>query len=346
MKIDPKNLANKKTKLSPRIWAMVGIGIIVVVIILSVLFRSNKEDRQIFFSMDTTVTIKSWGGHSGEYKKIVQTLDEKFDKTDENSDIFKLNQDGEINPSDYTVEILKRCKAFCESNPEIDITSGELIDLWKVNSGGNIPSDVEISNALEKISIKNLEIDQEKVSLKCGKIDLGCVAKGYACDVLKKEFEKKHEECAIASFGSSSVLYGEKSDGEAFSVGVTNPDDKDENIGILKLSECFVSTSGGYERFFEADGKKYSHIMDLENGRPVETDILSVTVIGDSGWYTDMLSTLIYIKGTACFEEYFGLDSIKLVIVDNEKNVHISKALEECFELKSDEYKVVVHNEQ
>lgn len=341
MKFNPKRLLDTDKKLSPKLWAIFGVAIILVIIILSVCFRS-KEDRQIFFSMDTTVTIKSWGGNSDKYKKIVTELDGLLDRNDKESEIYKLNQNGKISASDYTVEVLKIAKDFCQNNPEIDVTSGELSDLWKVNSGGNLPTDEEVSQVLGQIGIENLEINEDVVALKGGKVDLGCVAKGYACDVLWAEFEKNDEECAIASFGSSSALYGKKPDGEPFSVGVSDPESKGENVGILELSECFVSTSGGYERYFEVDGKRYSHIMDLGTGRPVETDILSVTVVGESGSETDMLSTLLYIKGVSELEEYFSRSDIKLLVIDNEKNIYISESLAGDFQLKNSDYSVVV----
>lgn len=330
-----------KSVAKPKAVTVICVIFLGIFVILSFVFRDNS-DSVTFFSMDTSVSINSSKGNSAEYKEIIQTLDGFFDRNDENSEIYKLNTMGEINASDYTVEILRLAKEFCVCNCEIDITAGGLIDLWRVNEGGNIPSQEEILKELSKIDIESLLIDNNKVTLSQGNVDLGCVAKGYACDVLAREFEKNKEDWASASFGSSLVLFGEKPSGEMFKVGVCDPENKGENVGILTLSECFVSTSGGYERYFEVDGKKYSHIMDLNLGKPVETDILSVTVIGDSGWYTDLLSTLIYIKGTGCLGEYFSGDDVGLVVIDDSKTIHFSKNLEECFELKNSEYKVIV----
>lgn len=329
----------EKKSLPSKAMAIAGVVIILIVLILRVVLRS-EEDRQIFFCMDTTVTIKSYGGNSKEYKGIVLRLDKLFDCHNKDSEISKLNEKGELKPSKDTLKLLEEAKAFCEDNSEIDITSGRLIDLWDISGGGNIPGEEQIKACLSDMGIENLEIQKDSVSLKSGKIDLGCVAKGYACDVLKKQFEKNGEECAIATFGSSSVLYGKKPDGEKFTVGVTNPEKKGESLGVLNLGECFVSTSGGYERFFEKDGKRYSHIMDLTTGKPVETDILSVTVIGQGGAFTDLMSSLVYIKGSKCLEEISGRDDLQVVAVVG-KDIYISKALKGAFELENKEYSVI-----
>ncbi|MDE6149473.1 MAG: FAD:protein FMN transferase [Ruminococcus sp.] len=51
---------------------------------------------------------------------------------------------------------------------------------------------------------------------------------------------------------------------------------------------------GGYERYFEIDGKEDCYILGLEKGYPVESDLTSVTVISaKSGLLTDFLSNCV-----------------------------------------------------
>ena len=59
-----------------------------------------------------------------------------------------------------------------------------------------------------------------------------------------------------------------------------------------------LATSGDYRNFFEADGKRYSHMLDPVTGRPVEHDLASVTVIHPSAMSADGLATALMVMGT------------------------------------------------
>ena len=130
----------------------------------------------------------------------------------------------------------------------------------------------------------------------------------------------------MAIGGKAAKLTGDKQ--SDFSVGIKDPDSKTgELLGILKCSNKTVVTSGTYERYFEAEGKRYHHILDTDTGYPVDTDIVSATIIADKGYSVDGdgLSTSCLALGKAkAIKLIQSIDGVEAVIVDSSGNIYMS----------------------
>lgn len=144
------------------------------------------------------------------------------------------------------------------------------------------------------------------------KVDLGGVGKGYAVDMADGLIEEYGFQNGYFNFGSSSIAFkkypGENSD---FNLQLTNPRRRAENGGYIdsqsyistKIKDECVSTSGDYENYFMLDAngdgveERYCHIIDPSTGKPVQTGIISATVIGGSAAEDDALTTAIMAMG-------------------------------------------------
>lgn len=74
--------------------------------------------------------------------------------------------------------------------------------------------------------------------------------------------------------------------------------EQDGYAAMLSLTNAFAVTSGGYQRYFTGpDGTVYQHILDPKTGWPVQGDLLSVTIVADSGTMADAYSTALYVMG-------------------------------------------------
>ena len=203
---------------------------------------------------------------------------------------------------------------------KINITCGALTELWGISTDSpGVPEQEEIDRALTFMT--DTDYPENTADFPDGVwLDFGAVAKGYALDRIYELLSGT--DYAIVSLSSSTLLYGEKPGGEKFRTAVTNPDTGSGYLGIIETDSAFISTSGGYERFFEADEKKYSHILDMETGYPAETDLVSVTVIvpadtPDGGIKSDFLSTLIYTEGTGELEKWLACEDIQIIAADD-----------------------------
>lgn len=296
------------------------------------------------FAMDTACTAKTWGADPAKICDEITRLDSVFDSHNEKSEISQLNRSGSGKLSEDMKTFLEQSVALTEKYPDADISVGAVTKLWNVTGKDpKVPKDEDIAIALKTCGYENITLEGSSCTLKNGaQLDAGAAAKGYALDAAKKVLKKDGAQCAVVTMGSSSLLYGKKPDGKDFSVAVKDPESPDGMLLKFTCGECFVSTSGGYERYFEADGKRYIHIFDKTTGRPVQTDLTSVTVICDGGLKSDQLSTSVFIGGTKKLGEYFADKSLQLIAVDTQGNVHISSSLENRITLQKSGHKIIV----
>ena len=104
-------------------------------------------------------------------------------------------------------------------------------------------------------------------------------------------------------------------------------------IGTLSVVETAVVTSGGYQRFFERDGKRYHHIIDPATGRPAESGLKSVTVVCADGALADALSTAFFVLGldrALDYQKKYG--GFEAVFVSDDGAVTVTDGLRDSFE--------------
>lgn len=310
---------------------IISVTAVVLVLCLS-LFLYSREKRydfteKSFISMDTVVTEKIYGKNTSVFIapvfNIVTGLDETISRFNEESAVYSLNTKGET--SDKSVlQIIDGVKTVSDdADGAFDITVGGLSDLWSIGKEGErIPTEKEISDVLESIDYKKIRIENGTVYYEDGIIDLGAVGKGFACDLIKAYLSSENVKGAVVSVGGSILAYGDYNDkGDKWSIAIRHPRSESEFLGVIRLDEGFVSTSGDYERYFEKDGKRYHHIFDARTGMPASSGLISVTVVADSGLLSDALSTACFIvgeeKGKALIEKY----GASAIFVDEEMNI-------------------------
>lgn len=308
-------------------------------LIFGIFILKPKYNTVDFFSMDTAVSIKIVNNPVVEYENEIKRLNKIFSAYDKNSELYSINHlKSDKNISFDMTEIIEQSNSLSrEYSNKVDITAGKLTELWGISTDNpKIPSEIEISDALSGVNYKSLKIrDKKLINPDNALLDFGSVAKGYACDKIKTLFDKNKVTCGIVSMGSSSLLYGKKQDKSPFSIEIKNPDGNGA-LGYIKTPQTFVSTSGGYERFFEVNGQKYIHIFNLETGYPVDSDIVSVTVLCDSGIKSDFLSTLVFIDGKEGLKNHLSAKDYKIVVATDDKKVYASDGINFTLDKSSD----------
>lgn len=301
----------------------------------------KKPDEATFFAMDCPCTAAVYGGDAQAVKDRIKALEKLYSPYEKGSEIARLNESGRLELSAETARLVKESVELTKKYGGADISAGAVTELWNVTGEEpRVPEKEEIKKALSAVGYENISFSGQECVLENGaKIDVGCDGKGFALDEVKKLLDSEKADCGVVSFGSSTLLYGEKPDKTDFKVAVTDPFDNDNTCLSFTSSGGFVSTSGGYERFFEAQGKKWSHIFDLTTGYPCDTDLASVTVIGQSGIETDFLSTCIFIGGSKDLDRWLSNEDIEVIAIDENGVVYCSDSIKGRISISDDKFR-------
>lgn len=308
------------------------------------------------YLMSTTVRQQQVYGLNSEraveaVNELLVELDRKLSLYQTDSDIDRINQNAGKEPvkvDEYTFTLLSAAKEYsAASEGRFDITIAPVTMLWGIGSDhAHVPDEVELAEALSRVDYRKLILDAGEQTAFLQEpgmaLDLGGIAKGYMAAAIGDVYREYGVTGALVSIGGNICTYGEKPDGSAYWLGIRDPLGKSSSsiMGKLQTGESVVATSGGYERYLEKDGMLYHHILDPKTGYPVETDLLSVTVIAQDGGLADYLSTVLFMAGSEAIESYRNHADFEVIVIDREQKVYLSDSLTDRFEILLDDYRL------
>jgi len=205
------------------------------------------------------------------------------------SELSLVNQDAARMPvrvSQEFFDLLSGCLAVSrESEGTFDLTVGPLMKVWGFfKDSGHLPSAQAVQTGLRGVGYQNVELDRahRTVHFKQAGIELdpGGLGKGYAVDRMAAVLRRERVPAALISAGGSSIFGLGTPPGHAkgWRIHIADPRNEKKTAADVYLKDGSLSTSGSYEKFFWADGKVYSHIMDPRSGYPAQ-GMLAVSVL-------------------------------------------------------------------
>ncbi len=306
-----------------------------------------KQETKSFFAMDTYITITAYGENCSEAveesRQIITELENKWSVTNENSEIYKINSStGTVKISDETAELISFARNISlKTDGALDLTVYPIMKLWGFTGDEyRVPEKEEISKALKYVGNNRIAISGNEITLKSGTmLDLGAVAKGYASDKISDRMKSLGIDSALINLGGNIMLVGANPDGNDWAIGLKDPSGEG-NLGIISASDCSIVTSGNYERYFTAEGKKYGHIINPDSGYPVDNDLLSVTIISESSTLGDALSTALFVKGFDGAVSYYkeNKNDFEMILAAKSGEIYITPGV--SFKTETDEITV------
>jgi thiamine biosynthesis lipoprotein len=296
-----------------------------------------KRDEAI---MGTAISVELWADDRAEGESAITAVMDEMHRIDHlmsphrpASELSRINRDAAtsaVSVSAEMIRLLDRANEFSRlSDGAFDITYAAVGHLYDYRERIR-PNEAELARARALVGWRNLVVDVPartvRFALDGMRIDLGGFAKGQAVDNATAILQAIGIRHAIVSAGGDSRVIGDRR-GRPWTIGVRDPRRAGEMVAMLPLEDVSISTSGDYERYFDADGVRFHHLIDPATGRS-PSSVHSVTILAEDGLTTEALSKCVFVlgveKGLRLIESQPEVDA---VIVDAAGALHYSAGL-------------------
>ncbi len=266
-------------------------------------------------AMATTYQMVVYGNDTNRLRAAVEQAGEEAKRLDQvlsnylaGSDLSQVNRLAASQPVQVTSELfqlLSDCVEYSrQSEGSFDISVGPLMKVWGFYKGtGHLPHRAEVRTALAKTGYKHLALDAKNRTVRFDRqgveIDPGGIGKGYAVDRMVAVLKENGVQSALVSAGTSSIYaLGNPPGDKGWKVEIRDPRNAKATTASIELSNQSVSTSGSYEKYFYAEGKLHSHIMDPRTGFPAE-GVIQVSVVAPRTIDSEAWTKPYYVNGRA-----------------------------------------------
>ena len=301
----------------------------------------EKHEKQLF-AMDTVMLLTAYGDQAdaalSAAAEVINALAADLDPEKAGGSLHALNvgAGGPVAVSVDCAAVLDTAlDVWRETGGALDPALYPVIKAWGFTTGEyRVPDQAELDTLLAAKDTGAIAIDGGTVTVPAGmELSLGAVAKGYAAQRAAEAMAAAGAEQAILSLGGNVQTLGEtRPDGGLWQVAVTDPKDTGAYVGTLSVGQTAVVTSGGYQRYFEQSGQTYIHILDPATGKPVDNDLLSVTVVTPDGARADALSTALFVLGAEKALDYAAAhEDVDLVLITRDDRVLVTAGLKDGF---------------
>ena len=297
-----------------------------------------KRDETI---MGTSISVELFSDHRAAAEAAIDAVMNEMHRIDRamsphriESELSRINRDAAYEPVPLSAEmaaLLVRANHFAElSGGAFDISYAAVGQLYDYRRGIR-PTHAALAQARAAVGYQHLILNPLERTLRFGRpgmrIDLGGFAKGHAVDNAAAILRDHGVRHAMVSAGGDSRVIGDRC-GRPWTIGVRDPRRAGEMAAVLPLEDVSISTSGDYERYFDADGTRFHHLIDPATGRS-PTGVHSVTILAPDGITAEALSKTVFVLGVEQGLRFIeSQPEVDAVVVDAAGALHYSTGLQ------------------
>lgn len=240
---------------------------------------------------------------------VIDELEAQLTVYRDDSELARLNATAHLGPVAVEPGLFRLLEHAAEiskaTGGAYDITAGPLSVAWGFFKGPKrVPEPEVLAEARARTGQEHLQLDPVHRTVTFDRagmlINLGSIGKGYAIDRAADMIRAHWWPTAALVHGGRSSVFALGSPpgrfGGRWEIAVRNPFCADTPLGMLRLRNKGLGTSGAAFQSFEAGGRVFGHILDPRTGEPA-LGPASVSVIAPTAADADALSTAFYLLG-------------------------------------------------
>ncbi len=213
-----------------------------------------------------------------------------------------------------------------------DPTVSPLISAWGFGPGHTPTADtLRIDSIMKFVGISKTRLKGNRIIKDDRRIqfNFSAIAKGYGCDLVARMLSKNRVGNFLVEVGGEIVARGKNPKGGKWTISIDRPIDSADSVVhqsqcIIGITDAAVATSGNYRNFHKENSNKYGHTISPVTGRPVQTDVLSATVVAPTCMEADALATACMAGGSSLAREISSVKKIPMLLVLSDTTVWMS----------------------
>ena len=243
---------------------------------------------------------------SKEVDSILEAVDLSVSTYRGNSIISKINRnDTSVIIDPVFSSIFKLSEEISEkTSGAFDVTVGPFVNAWGFGKNNRANTDDNFIDSLKSfVGFNNVRLEGVKLIKNDPRmqIDFNAIAQGFTVDFIADFFEDKGIWNYMIELGGEVKANGFNFSGESWKIGIDKPieggaEERELSL-IIQLNNRALATSGNYRKFYEEDGKKYSHTINPFTGYPVQHNLLSASVLTEKCGVADAYATAFMVMG-------------------------------------------------
>jgi len=280
--------------------------IVATVIILAENKPEFRTSQGAVFGTTYHITYNHNADLSTDITRVLKDVDNSLSTFNANSTISLVNKNLQVELDSMFLYVFHLAQHVAETTSgAFDITVAPAVNAWGFGFKNAETIDNDLIDSLKQIVGYQMVKEENGVIVKEDNrimLDCSAIAKGFGCDVVAALFDSVGIADYMVEIGGEIVVKGLNSKGSDWRIGISKPTDdslatETELQTVLELTNRAMATSGNYRNFYYKDGKKYAHTIDPATCRPVNHNLLSVTVLAENCAVADAYATAMMVLG-------------------------------------------------